>query len=92
MSQIKSHVMQLEENGEEPFIQNDHYEEPNELDEGVWFKSQFGGWYRDKDSAGFVTAIRLHGKTFKHDAEIDAAFSEWWKSLDADMQKHEKPF
>jgi len=98
MSKIKQILTTLQEQGIDLLPGHDCHNEPSipedlpEFDCGIWFQSDIGGWYRKKDAAGNIIAIRVYGKNIKAGEEFDAAFSDWWQSLDSDMQGDNPPF
>ena len=59
MSRTEEHAKQVAHFGFE-------YEQPDDLDEGVWYRAACSGlWYRNPHSAGTIHSVRVFGVTFE---------------------------
>lgn len=92
-----AHIIEQQEQGIDLLPGHDCHEPsiPEDLPEfdcGIWYQSEMGGWYRNKDAAGDIVTVRVYGHSMKAGEEFDACFAEWWKSLDKAMQSDNPPF
>lgn len=92
MSKTMQHII---ENGVQT-IEAEHEpripEDMPEFNAGIWFQSSTGGWYRNKDVAQDIVAIRAYGKTYTIGKAFDKWFEGWWRNLDEAMQSDNPPF